>query len=78
MAENYLATPGSETTLYLKYFPAKELLEVGFRDSKDVYHYLKVPQAIWKKYKKIILDKGSSGEFLNTVIKNKFAFRKVT
>jgi hypothetical protein len=28
---NYLATPDSETTFYIKYYPGKKQLEIGFR-----------------------------------------------
>ena len=76
MAENYLATPGSITTFYIKYYPAKKDLEVGFRTGR-VYKYFKVPLSVWKKYYKAAVA-GLSGEFFNQYIRDKYKFERIT
>jgi KTSC domain len=76
MAGNFLATPLS-TTNYLKYFPEKKTLEIGFR-TKEIYQYLKVPFRIWKDYSRKISTGGSSGKFFNEHIKEKYEFNKIT
>ena len=32
---NYLATPGSNTTTYIKYYPGKKQLEIGFKTGNE-------------------------------------------
>ncbi len=76
MAENYLATPGSTTTRYLKYHPERKILEIGFQTRK-VYHYLKLPLHVWKNYHKTISTGGSSGKFFNAYIKDKYEFIEI-
>jgi hypothetical protein len=77
MAENYLATGRSGTTIYLKYYPEKKILEIGFR-TREVYHYLKLPLQVWKKYYNEVSAGGSSGKFFNAFIKDKYEFNKIT
>ena len=77
MTGNYLATPNSETTLYLKYDPGKKVLEIRFR-TREVYQYLKVPLRAWKYYYKHVSAGGSSGKFFNEYIKDKYEFNKIT
>jgi len=77
MAGNYLQTPGSTTTLYLKYHPEKRILEIGFQ-TREVYHYLEVPLPVWKNYCKEVSARGSSGKFFNEHIKDKYKFIKIT
>jgi len=72
---NYLATPGSKTTLYIKYFPEKNKLEIGFKTG-NVYRYSKVPSEIWQDYFKAASD-GLSGEFFNEHIREKFKFERI-
>jgi len=75
MAENYLFTPDSDTTLYLKYHEEDEDLEIAFK-TRTVYHYLKVPLKVWKKNYKEVSSGGSSGKFFNEYIKEKYEFTR--
>ena len=75
MAKNYLATPGSETTLYIKYNQEKKQLEVGFKTG-NIYRYFKVPIKIWQGYLKAAMA-GLSGEFFNKFIKGKYKFERI-
>jgi len=77
MAEKYLATPRSTTTVYLKYHTEKRVLEIGFQ-TREIYHYLKVPLQTWKKYYKEVSTGGSSGKFFNEHIKDEYEFIKIT
>ncbi len=77
MAGNYLATPGSTTTNYLKYYPEKKILEIGFR-TKETYQYRKVPAGTWKDYYAKVSGGQSSGKFFNEHIKEKYEFNKIT
>ena len=77
MAENYLQTPGSTTTFYLKYLAGRKVLEICFR-TKEIYHYLNLPLRVWKKYHKTVSAGGSSGKFFNEQIKDKYEFVKIT
>jgi len=77
MIENYLATPNSTTTLYLKFHPEKKSLEIGFQ-TREVYQYLNVPLNLWKNYCQQVLAGVSSGKFFNENIKDKYEFIKST
>jgi len=77
MSGNYLATPGSTTTGYLKYNPETKILEIQFK-TKERYHYLRVPLQVWKNYYKEVSTGGSSGKFFNEQIKDKYEFIKIT
>jgi hypothetical protein len=77
MIGNYLATPTSTTTFYIKYHPETKILEIRFRTT-ETYHYLRVPLQVWKKYYKAISAGGSSGKFFNEHIKDKYEFIKIT
>jgi len=72
---NYLATPGSKTTLYIKYDPQKKQLEIGFRTG-NVYRYSKVPPGIWDDYFKAASE-GLSGEFFNAHIRERYKFERI-
>ncbi|HEV8285409.1 MAG TPA: KTSC domain-containing protein [Chitinophagaceae bacterium] len=76
MAANYLPTPGSVTTLYIKYYPESKNLEIGFR-TRSVYKYFKVPLRVWRNYYKAALA-GLSGEFFNEFIRDKYQFERIT
>ena len=75
MVKNYLATPGSKTTLYIKYYAGKRKLEIGFKTG-NVYTYSKVPLQIWEDYLKAASD-GLSGEFFNAHIREKYKFERI-
>jgi hypothetical protein len=75
MDKNYLATPGSKATFYIKYYPEKKKLEIGFT-TRNVYRYIKVPLRIWKNYLKAA-KAGLSGEFFNAFIKDKYDFERI-
>lgn len=75
MAKNYLATPGSKTTLYIKYYPEKKKLEVGFK-TRNVYRYFKVPMKTWQDYLKAAMA-GLSGEFFNEYIRERYKFERI-
>jgi len=76
-SKSYLSTPGSETTLFLKYYRERKILEIGFR-SNEVYQYLKVPSSVWDAYRESVLAGDSSGVFFNKKIKDKYLFRKIS
>ena len=69
MVTNYLATPVSKTTLYIKYYPEKRELEVGFKKG-NIYKYSKVPPQTWEDYFKAASN-GLSGEFFNAAYPGK-------
>jgi len=75
--KNYISTPGSGTTNFLKYYPERKILEIGFR-SDEVYQYLKVPSSVWEEYREKVLSGDSSGVFFNKRIKDKYEFRKIS
>jgi KTSC domain len=77
MAGNYLVTPRSTTTNYLKYYPEKKILEIGFR-TNEIYKYQKVPVTVWKDYYTKVSGGQSSGKFFNEHIKEKYEFDKMT
>jgi hypothetical protein len=64
---NRIATPESGTTTFINYDNEKNILEVGFADG--VYHYFDVPQDVWKEYKDFVEEGGSSGKFVNLIVK---------
>jgi hypothetical protein len=75
MVRNYLATPDSKTTLYIKYYRGKRKLEIGFKTG-NVYRYSKVPPQTWEDYFKAASD-GLSGEFFNAHIREKYKFERI-
>jgi len=75
MIENYLATPASNTTLYLRYHNDNKELEIGFR-TREVYNYIEVPLRGWESYYNEVSAGGSSGKFFNRFIKDKYEFRR--
>jgi len=75
--KTYISTPGSGTTNFLKYYPERKILEIGFR-SNEVYQYFKVPSSVWDEYREIVLSGDSSGVFFNNRIKDKYLFRKIS
>ncbi|MBL1219228.1 KTSC domain-containing protein [Chryseobacterium sp. L7] len=64
--------PSSVVNSYI-YFPETEVLRIIYQ-SGAVYDYLKVPLAISEKF----MEARSKGRFLNSVIKRKFKFIKVS
>jgi hypothetical protein len=71
----FLAPRGmpSSVVAHMDYFPKSSTLRIIFT-SGEIYDYLKVPAAIYEAMKQA----GSKGTYLNTVIKKKFAYKKVT
>ena len=53
----------------------KNILEVGFADG--IYHYFNVPQNVWKEYKIFIESGGSSGKFVNVIVKPFYKCQKL-
>jgi len=76
-SKTYISTPGSGTTNFLKYYPERKILEIGFR-SEEVYQYLEVPSPVWEEYREKVLSGDSSGVFFNKRIKDKYEFRKIS
>jgi hypothetical protein len=70
-------TSDSSTTIYLKYDSPKKILEIRFR-SNEIYHYLQVPEQLWKNYYHEVSSGGSSGKFFNEHIKDRYPFIKIT
>jgi len=64
---NRISTPESGTTTFINYDDEKNILEVGFADGD--YHYFNVPQDVWEGYKTFIESGGSSGKFVNLIVK---------
>ncbi|KFF25046.1 KTSC domain-containing protein [Chryseobacterium vrystaatense] len=64
--------PSSVVHSYI-YFPETEVLRIIYQ-SGSVYDYLKVPFSIYEKFR----GARSKGSFLNSVIKRKFKYIKVS
>ncbi len=62
-------TPTSDTTILINYSEDLSILEVEFRDSNSIYHYLDVELDKWEEYKAWIEEERSSGAFVNKYIK---------
>jgi hypothetical protein len=75
--KNAVYTAQSGTTRMINYDPAKQVLEVQFIEG-DVYHYQHVPKKLWEEYLNIVQSGGSSGTFVNKVIKPYYTFKKVS
>ena len=73
--KNLIATPGSDTTTFINYDKERKILEVGFAD--DIYHYFDVPSEVWKEYKEFVELGGSSGKFVNLIIKPEYKCEKL-
>jgi hypothetical protein len=67
--KNLIYTDRSGTTVFVNYSESSQILEVKYRNENRVYHYYKVEPDIWEAFKKEIASGGSSGVFVNTVIK---------
>lgn len=75
--KNYLETPISDTTRYINYSETDKILEIEFRPN-FIYQYLDVPKEVWKDYKLVIEQKGSSGKFIHdNKIREIYPYRKV-
>jgi hypothetical protein len=72
---NRIGTPESDTTIFINYDNEKNTLEVGFADG--VYHYFNVPQDVWEEYKAFVESGGSSGKFVNLIVKPFFKYQKL-
>lgn len=75
--KNAVFTPHSGTTVLINYDNIRHILEVEFFNSK-VYQYLHVPYTVWKQYKTIISEGGSSGGFLNSRIKPNYSYVEIS
>jgi hypothetical protein len=73
--KNFIATPQSGATSFINYDDEKYILEVKFPDG--VYHYFDVPQDVWEGFKDYIQAGGSSGKFVNTIIKPFYKYEKL-
>ena len=72
---NRISTPESNTTTFINYDNEKNILEVGFADG--VYHYFDVPQDVWEEYKTFVESGGSSGKFVNLIVKPFYKYQKL-
>lgn len=72
-----LATPDSETTEYIDYSVKRKCLEVGFRGGR-AYQYLNVEIERWEDFRRAILAGGSSGTYINTIIKPNYQFKALS
>lgn len=70
-------TPDSKTTELINYSATFKILEVAFKDNKEVYHYFNVPLKLWNEYKAIVKKGESSGRFVNKKIKPFYKFIKL-
>ena len=73
--KNLITTPGSGTTTFINYDEDKNILEVGFADG--IYHYFSVPLSVWEQYKEFVDLGGSSGKFVNLIIKPNYDCQKL-
>ena len=55
------------------YYMEEKILEVEFRESGEVWHYLNFPNMAYKKF----VNAGSLGNFFTTRIKNKYEEVKI-
>ena len=69
-------TAKSGTTKMINYDRSRQILEVQFIEG-DIYHYLHVPEKIWKDFLKEVKAGGSSGTFVNKIIKPVYKFIKI-
>ncbi len=76
--KNLIYTGQSGTTVFVNYSESLRVLEVKYRNENRVYHYLKVELDVWEIFKKEIASGGSSGVFVNTIIKPFFKGIEVT
>jgi len=72
---NRIATPESGTTTFINYDDENNILEVGFNDG--VYHYFNVSRNVWEEYKTFVESGGSSGKFVNLIVKPFYKCRKL-
>jgi hypothetical protein len=72
--KNLVATPNSGTTTFINYDNKTSTLEVGFVDG--IYRYFNVPPEVWKQYKALVESGGSSGQFVNFIIKPAYEYKK--
>lgn len=70
-------TPGSGTTVLVNYDSGRHVLEVEFTGG-EVYHYLKVPAAVWEEYQSVVKAGESSGTFVNKQVKPFYDYIKIT
>jgi hypothetical protein len=75
--KNAIYTPRSTATVMVNYSEKDKTLEVEYKKSSEVVHYLKVPAKIWKKYQSSIISGESSGIFLNIWIKPYYKQKKL-
>ena len=74
---NKIRTPKSGTTLSVNYsYPLKKL-EVKFTGGR-IYHYRNVEPTVWEELKSTINSGGSSGNFINTRIKQFYEAEEIT
>ena len=72
-----LLTPDSGTTVLINYSEATKTLEVEFSNENKVYHYWEVPPEIWEEYREWVLEKKSSGWFVNKRIKGNYDEKRI-
>ena len=53
----------------INYSKERKILEVEYKQNNRVYHYLRVEEDMWEKYKEVVISGESSGVFVNTEIK---------
>jgi hypothetical protein len=75
--KNAVYTAQSGTTRRVNYDRKKQVLEVQFIEG-DIYHYHHVPEKVWEDFLSVINSGGSSGTFVNKVIKPFYKFEKVS
>ncbi|MEP6595520.1 MAG: KTSC domain-containing protein [Ginsengibacter sp.] len=73
--KNLITTPKSDTTTFINYDKERNILEVRFADG--VYHYFNVPPQVWEEYKTLVESGGSSGKFINFIIKPYYKYQKL-
>ncbi|HEY6978679.1 MAG TPA: KTSC domain-containing protein [Chitinophagaceae bacterium] len=74
---NRIYTPSSSTTSFINYSGSRQILEVQFKETGNMYHYFHVPEDVWKEYKKEIMTGRSSGKFYNRKIKPVYEFEEI-
>jgi hypothetical protein len=73
--KNFIATPESGATTFINYDDEENILEIKF--VSGIYHYFDVPQNVWKELKAYVEAGGSSGKFVNLIIKPLYKYKKL-
>jgi len=75
--KNAIPTNNSSQIASINYSTKKWILEVEFKPSNKVYHYLGVTPEIWRQFKYEVEHGGSAGKFFNGRIRGRYEAVKI-